>query len=648
MKRLAIIAALVAAACSEDTLGQDPAVLDIEPWPLSECKESPADNTRMYLCSEPGVEPVVIDLGETPVYATKWATFRLSNPTTFPVDVSSVTYAEGRVTGQRWRTLEVVPAPTQNRFTSTEALDFSVPAHGEVKLRVGYAPIELGAHEAVVVITSNATNGATREVIVLGEAVFAGEPDIQVEYGAYAGPNPDLIQDGGDCVDWDADGRVEGCMVPLSDAMRFGNIGPGGVGTQRLIIRNTAECTPYVGVDACTLCSLTVARDPTRQNLGLAIKASNDGSCNEPSAFSFVGSSATPFEIPQREENVDRCNPPEPGDVRLLVSFQAPMDERHYCATIVIESADTDEPLIEIPVDAWVRNAPVAIADFYCDPADINTCTTATDIRPLKRAYFDAHQSYDPIDPSDPTLIQAWSWEVLEYPVGANPSDFDMQGWDADVFSFWVPLAGHYVVRLTVWNNAGIQSGDTALARIEFDAVPKSDLHVELTWDDLYNDQDVHLVNLGQEPLGRVCNDLWDCHYRNCKPGAPLGPLNWDGTANADPDPRLDRDDLNGNGPENTNIDIPIEGDYRVYVHFYSNPFGEVPPTRNTVRIYLNGFQVAEYRRTLIEVKDLWAVAEITWQSGGTGFVTTYPSDAPPEVGAVKPMPNCTNPGFQF
>ncbi len=616
-------AALVVWGCSEDQLAQDPALLEIT--------------------------PEVVDLGQTSLFGTQWATFHLKNPTTFPVDVSSVTYAEGRVSGQRWRALQISPAPTASRYTNTAALDFTVPAHGEATLRVGYAPIELGQHEAVVKITSNATNGTTREVIVRGEGVFTGEGDIAVSYGAYTGPDPRLYQDGGDCADIDADGIVDGCQVPLSDAMRFGNIGFGALGTQRLRILNTADCQPFGDIDPCRLCNLTVAPDPTRQNLGLAIKAGNTAGCNnDESFFSFVGSSATPFDIPQYEGDLELCDPPEPGEVALLVTFQAPMQQGHHCATIVVESSDPDEPLIEIPVEAWVLDAPVAIADFYCDPADINTCTVADDIRPLRRAHFDAHQSYDPIDPLDPTLITTWRWEVLEYPVGADPTLFESLGWDADVFSFWVPLAGHYVVRLTVWNGAGIQSGDTAQARVEFDAVPKSAMHVQLVWDDLYNDQDVHLVNLDQEPLGRVCNDLWDCHYRNCKLGAPLGPLNWDGTADLDPDPRLDRDDMDGAGPENINIDIPLPGDYRLYVHFYSNPFGEVPPTRNTVRVYLNGFQAAEYRRTLFDVKDVWAVADIRWEVGGTGFVTSYPSDSPPEVGAVQNMPSCTNPGFEF
>ena len=111
----------------------------------------------------------------------------------------------------------------------------------------------------------------------------------------------------------------------------------------------------------------------------------------------------------------------------------------------------------------------------------------------------------------------------------------------------------------------------------------------------------------------------------------------------------LDIDDTNGLGPENINIDTPEPGVYRIYVHYYGDwNLTGTSPTRETIRIYLNGIQVAEYRRTLTVEKAVWAVADITWQADGTSFVTPYPSDAPGEIGSVAIRETCSTPGWSF
>src|SRR5262249_52469498 len=117
--------------------------------------------------------------------------------------------------------------------------------------------------------------------------------------------------------------------------------------------------------------------------------------------------------------------------------------------------------------------------------------------------------------------------------------------------------------------------------------------------------------------------------------------------AGAGANPHLDIDDTNGLGPENINIDNPNPATYRIYVHYYGDIAGS-EATRSTVRVYLNGVQRAEYRRTLSHEKDLWAVADITWMADDTGTVTPYPSDTAGEVGSVASMSDCSSPGFAF
>ncbi|MEE8409371.1 MAG: DUF2135 domain-containing protein, partial [Myxococcota bacterium] len=201
--------------------------------------------------------------------------------------------------------------------------------------------------------------------------------------------------------------------------------------------------------------------------------------------------------------------------------------------------------------------------------------------------------------------------------------------------------AGHDVVRLTVWNTAGIQSLDAPQARVEFDAVPGATVLVQLTWDNASTDQDLHLVNVDMDD--RVCNTGSDCHW------LAKTPLWFTGSAAGQgPNPHMDLDDTNGLGPENILIDAPAPGTYRIYVHYYGNfNTSGTSPTRNTVRVFANGLQIAEYIRTLSAEKDVWAVADLVWSASG-GVVTAYPSDTVGEVGAVATMTDCTDPGWVF
>jgi uncharacterized protein YfaP (DUF2135 family) len=99
----------------------------------------------------------------------------------------------------------------------------------------------------------------------------------------------------------------------------------------------------------------------------------------------------------------------------------------------------------------------------------------------------------------------------------------------------------------------------------------------------------------------------------------------------------MDIDDTNGLGPENINIDSPQAGTYRVVVHYYQDPDVSGPaPTRSTVRINVNGVQVAEYQRTLQE-ETMWTVADITWAGDG-GSVVPFASDAAGQVGTIAPL----------
>ena len=269
---------------------------------------------------------------------------------------------------------------------------------------------------------------------------------------------------------------------------------------------------------------------------------------------------------------------------------------------------------------------PVAILALYeCDatasPAILTDCVPPEGIEPLSRVYFDSSESYDP----DGGNLVAYHWEVIAQPQGANPDDYDLFA-NGVIGSLTVPISGQYTVRLAVTNELGCQSEALPESELTFDVAPMDMLHVQLVWDHPSNDQDLHLTHVSDG--GNFCSSTRDCFFSNRQP-------QWftSHPAGGGPNPRLDRDDTNGLGPENINIDQPNAGTYRVFAHYY--PWSSAgDPVVNTVRIYLQGMLRFSASRTMTDEEQVWAVADIIW-SVSDGEVVAYPSDAPNQVGAL-------------
>jgi hypothetical protein len=599
-------------ACAEDTFQRHAPELYVRVYQPKDYASSQDD------------EVVRIDLGTVPVYSKRIARFELENPTTQPLVIERMGFVSAE--GATWLEPQLI-------LDRDESL--GVPAGSKRLLEVAYACSVEGAALAVVEIVSNAGNGRNARVEVSASGLYQGEPDIDIRYNANtpaasAGPQP------GSCdtdlsADDNGDGIVGGCRLGTFD---MGGAGLGGHSSAILYVVNTASCDTYPGSAACATCVLTLDKDPTRQNIGVALKGNPYG------YFRIESSVATPTPLPQSDQ---AC--PDQNVAPIQIRFNAPDTEGAFEATLVIESNDPDEPLLEIPIKAKSVNAPIAIAGLRAFDVSNPSAPYSVlgDIEPYDRVYLDGRakgtreSTHDPANPNDPSQIVAYSWEIVDHPSGADPALFALEGQGTGLLSFYIPLAGHYEVLLTVTNQAGLTSLDAPEARATFDAIPSERLHVQLVWDDATNDQDLHITNASVSDL--VCNTPNDCYFGNRSPRWFSAYAAGDG-----PNPSLDVDDTNGLGPENINIEEPRAGTYRVYVHYYS--YGYDTDTRNTVRIWLNGIQVAEYSRTLNNSRDLWAVADITWLEDGTGSVTPYTADAPGSVGAVASMSTCSD--FSF
>lgn len=207
----------------------------------------------------------------------------------------------------------------------------------------------------------------------------------------------------------------------------------------------------------------------------------------------------------------------------------------------------------------------------------------------------------------DDCRIDRYRWEVVAAPAGsgavpASPTSIST--------AFTPDLVGEYRLRFTATDNEGL----SASCEVRVTATGQG-LRIELFWD-IPGDVDLHLLH----PTATAWfTSPGDCYYANTGPS-------WDAPGAAD-DPRLDIDDIPGDGPENINIDIPVTGNvYRVGVHHYRSDGCRTA----TVRIYCGDISivpVATYTRTVCansggDARDFWRVADVRW-NGGTSCTPT-------------------------
>jgi hypothetical protein len=215
--------------------------------------------------------------------------------------------------------------------------------------------------------------------------------------------------------------------------------------------------------------------------------------------------------------------------------------------------------------------------------------------------------------------IAAYAWTV-EQPLGSR-SQFIPSANIADPL-FEANVAGRYEFQLVVTDVSGERS--TYANYIVF-VTPDNAIHIELLWDtpndpdqtdeDAGADLDLHFVHplaVGGfdgdhdgEPDGWF--DLpFDCFWTNEQP-------NWGSIdPSVDDNPRLDRDDTDGTGPENLNLAMPEVGmTYKVGVHYWDDhDFG---PSFASVRVYIFGSLEFEVSGIELRNSDMWTVTNITW-----------------------------------
>jgi hypothetical protein len=244
--------------------------------------------------------------------------------------------------------------------------------------------------------------------------------------------------------------------------------------------------------------------------------------------------------------------------------------------------------------------------------------------------------------------IDTYLWSVDE-PNGEKSVFIPSPTWPNPTFQ--ANIAGDYVFHLEVWDEQ--KNPSCEIADYHVAVVPDEAIHIELIWDTgLDDDQtdsgpsagsdlDLHFVHPFAGGLDHDFDgqpDGWfdmsyDCFFYNTEPewGNP--------NPNIDDNPGIDRDDSDGAGPENVNLNEPEDVIYRVGVHYFEdNGYG---PSVPTIKVYIYTSPLLVQEGPELVEGDIWEAATIDWPN-----LHATPVDMDPATANVqfKVTPNYPNP----
>jgi len=291
---------------------------------------------------------------------------------------------------------------------------------------------------------------------------------------------------------------------------------------------------------------------------------------------------------------------------------------------------DPDTGLVLIQSNAFNPVTQVPVTGFGVEvecPMPVIQIEEGEEVRPQTRLHLHGENS----EPASGSITR-YSWTV-EQPPDNKFAFVPAANFDQPIHE--VNVGGTYKYCLDVCD-AQFCSSDpqcNTTACVEVTVVPDQAIHCELTWDtpgdpdqfddgeDAGADMDLHFAHpfASRSDLdGDGKPDPWfdipyDCFWYNRNP-------EWESVNPNIPDnPSLDRDDTDGAGPENLNLDQPANNRvYRVGVHYWDDHgFGFSYPR---LKCYILGQLVFDRDLKAMGRKmykcDFWEAATISWPSG--------------------------------
>jgi hypothetical protein len=283
---------------------------------------------------------------------------------------------------------------------------------------------------------------------------------------------------------------------------------------------------------------------------------------------------------------------------------------------VTIASNDEDEPSVIVTVTGRSNLAPRAIA-WGCDKVPMQVgCDGQEKAHELSAGFrrligLDGRESIDP----EGGRITSYTWRLEERPMGSNAVIFfsseDISVRARATGDIEVDRVGRFDLRLVVKDERGVESLDRPESHVMI--LPK-DLEVLLRWD-INTDVDLHMVRpggtVGDYDTGRAGTSTGsDCSTFNRAP-------NWNDSSTARDDPRLDKDDVSGRGPEIVSVDFPeASGPYAVHAHYCDSQNVRVD-VNVTIEVLVRGELVATVPDDGIGYRlgpgEVWRGAEVTW-----------------------------------
>ncbi len=311
-------------------------------------------------------------------------------------------------------------------------------------------------------------------------------------------------------------------------------------------------------------------------------------------AFALVGEDPSGYNIPA-------------GQTLTLVYAYTPTHEDGDNGTVEFPSDDPDEPTVTLTL---LGNGG---GDFDYPEADID-CVSP--VEPRRTVTLDGTSSADPNG-----LPLTHQWTLEEVPVGSAITAITDDS--SPVAYLSTDVAGAYKVSLVVTNSDGVPS---APARCTMDAVPDEDFHVELSWNTGQADLDLHVLT----SAGAFFATPYDCTWCNQTP-------DWGAALDYADDPSLDLDARWGYGPENINIDAPVDDTYPILVHYYDDNGDDVVVA--TVKVWTYGVEVFEASYAMNR-DYVWEVGAVNWPEGTVAVIDDYWDNSPKaEDGTTDPGP---------